>query len=179
MAELMAVARRTVPARRGGGLPDRTARGGRGERVISCFCQGLVEETALCARVLFLRCTPPLRPRLRGSPEPGLTGNAFSHTTSCARIQPYTWCTNKCTCTRFLNRSVTSVDHRTRQRTIEARVTVAELRLSKRSAAPTGAGNLSRSVTSRGKKHIGGDLRGTVPRRPQAETPCGACGSTQ
>ena len=60
MAEVIAVARRAMPARERGGSFTRAARNGRGRRVICSICHGLVEEDAFaqvpCSCDVHRRC---------------------------------------------------------------------------------------------------------------------------
>ena len=65
MAEEMTVAWRGMPARGRRGSSTRAARNGRGGRVICSIFHGLVEEDAFVQVPCYMRCTPPLRPRLR------------------------------------------------------------------------------------------------------------------
>lgn len=61
-AHAMAVARRAMAARGGELSSTRTARDGRGDRVIHSVCHGLVEETAFvqvsCSSDVHVRCAP-------------------------------------------------------------------------------------------------------------------------
>ena len=59
-------------------------------------------------------------------------------------------------------------------RAIRARVTAAELRLSRRSTTPIGTVDLSRSAAERREENIWGDWRRTIPQRAHMEAPCGA-----
>lgn len=123
-ADAVAVARRAMLARRGGGSSTRATRDGRGGRhgwrgrVVCINFHWLVEEATLmrvsCSCDVHHPCA--LSFVEVQSPEAGPTEHAHSHTRLLARIRPYMRCTKRWTYTPFFNRSVVSADRRTRQR---------------------------------------------------------------
>ena len=166
MAEAMAVARRAMPAGGRGGSSTRAARNGKGGRVIYSICHGLVEKDVFvqvpCPCDVHRRCAL------------GFVEDAIPR----ARVTGATTLTSQVTCP---NPSVYEV-HRevglksllqqirgggrsadTAERAIRARITAAELLLSRRSTTLTGAIDLSRCAAERGEEDIREDWRGTIP----------------
>ena len=179
MVEAMSVARRAMPVWERGGSSTRAARNGRGGRVICSICHGLVEEDAF----LQVPCSCDVHPRC---------ALGFVDTIPRARINGASTLTYQVTCPnpalyevhrevdlqsllqqiRGVSRSADTAE----ERAIRARVTAAELHLSRRFTTPAGAVGLSRSAAERGEEDIRGDGRGTIPQLPEMKAPCRASG---
>ena len=182
MIEAMAAAQQTMPARRGGGgvIPQgHTGRQGRASDMQHVSRVGGGDR--LRASALLMRCTQPLRTTV------GFVEDAISR----ARANGARTLTHQVTCLNPVLHAVhQEVDLHTHlqqihglgrfadtaeERTINARVTAANLQLSRSSTTLSGTVDLSRSASERGEEEIVGDWRDRIPHQPQVKTPCGAC----
>ena len=148
--------------------------------MICNICHGLVEETAFaqvsCSCDVQRRCAlgfvQDVIPRARANGACTITHQVtFPHPTLHALhqevdLQPLFQQI------RGFGRPADTVE----DRAIGANITAAELRFNRRFTTPIGPIRLSRSAAERGEEDIWGDWRGTAPRQPQVEAPCGAYG---
>ena len=166
MAETMIVARRHMPARGGRGSSTRATRDERGRRVICSICHGLVEETAFvqmpCSCDVRRRCAlgfvEDAIPRARVTGATTLTSQVTCPNPSVYEVHREVGLKSLLQQIRGVGRSAD-----TAERAIRARITAAELLLSRRSTTLTGAIDLSRCAAERGEEDIREDWRGTIP----------------
>lgn len=133
----------------------------------------------LCARVLFMRYAPPLRPsRIEDATLRAIANGARTLTRHVAypNAPPRTVHPEVDLYTRLEQIHALGDSADTAEETvIDVRVAVSELHLFRRPTTPTGTVDLSGSATEGGEEDIDGGWRGTTRQQPQVQTPCGSC----